>query len=130
MNLQRSSVVVALTATAGIHIALVPDHLREAPYAGALFIALSAAALLAALLLVARGDRLAWAAGGTLALAAVLGYVASRSVGLPSLGDDVGDWLSPLGVAALLCELTVAVLSCDAVLRETMLSRRWASTEL
>lgn len=130
MDLQRSSAVVSLAATAGIHIALVPDHLREAPYAGAVFIAVSAVSLLVAILLVARGDRLAWVAGGTLALAAVLGYVASRSVGLPSLGDDVGDWLNPLGVAALLCELTVALLCCDALLRDTMLSKRWASAEL
>jgi hypothetical protein len=124
MDLQRSFAVVALTATAGIHSALVPDHLREAPYAGGLFIALSAASLLVAILLVARGDRLAWATGGALALAAMLAYAASRSVGLPSLGDDVGDWLNPLGVAALLCELTVALLSCDALLRNTMWSRR------
>jgi hypothetical protein len=33
-----------LAAVAGIHITLVPDHLREAPYAGWLFLGLSAAA--------------------------------------------------------------------------------------
>ena len=40
-----------LSATAAIHMTLVPDHLRDAPYAGVLFIVLSAAALTAAILL-------------------------------------------------------------------------------
>jgi hypothetical protein len=94
----------------------VPEHLREAPYAGALFIAVSAAALGLAVLVLVRGDQLVWAGGAALALSAVLAYIASRSIGLPSLGDDIGDWLNPLGVAALLCEAGTALLCCAAML--------------
>jgi hypothetical protein len=94
----------SLSATAAIHMTLVPDHLREAPYAGALFIALSAAALTAAMLLSATDHELVWLAAGALSLGALLAYFLSRSVGLPSLSDDIGDWANPLGLAAVACE--------------------------
>ncbi len=45
-------------------------------------------------------------AGGALAA-----YLISRSVGLPSLGDDIGDWLNPLGVLAVLAEATALVIA-------------------
>jgi hypothetical protein len=108
-------VAVLLAATAGIHIALVPEHLREAPYAGVLFIVLSIAALSLATLLMIRGDLVVWTMSAGLVLSALMAYVASRAIGLPSLDDDVGDWLNPLGVAALLVELG-AWLMCSAVL--------------
>jgi len=50
-SIWRWPAAAALSATAAIHMTLVPDHLREAPYAGALFIALSAAALATAIVL-------------------------------------------------------------------------------
>jgi hypothetical protein len=112
---QRCFAAMLLAATAGIHIALVPDHLREAPYAGVLFIALSASALVLAILLVFRGDLVVWTMSAALVLSALLAYIASRSIGLPSLEDDVGDWLNPLGIAALGVE-AVAVLQCATVL--------------
>jgi hypothetical protein len=111
----RWSAAALLAATAGIHIALVPDHLREAPYAGALFIALSVAALMLAVLVVVRSQVVIWTMSAALVLGALLAYVASRSIGLPSLADDVGDWLNPLGVAALLVE-AAAILVCSGVL--------------
>jgi hypothetical protein len=113
--LRRLSAAALLAATAGIHVALVPEHLREAPYAGVLFIALSTAALAMAILLVVRSDLVVWTMSGGLVLSALLAYIASRSIGLPSLSDDVGDWLNPLGIAALAVELA-AVLQCSVVL--------------
>jgi hypothetical protein len=100
-----------LAVTAAVHIAIAPDHLREAPYAGVLFIALSCAALAAAILLLATEHRLAWTGAAALSGAALLGYLLSRSVGLPSLGDDIGDWLNPLGVAAVAAETAVILIA-------------------
>jgi hypothetical protein len=114
--LQRGAAVALLAATAGIHIALVPEHLREAPYAAALFIALSAAALALAVLLLVRSDLVVWTMSYGLVVTALLAYVASRSIGLPSLDDDVGDWLGPLGIAALGVEVAAACL-CSTALR-------------
>jgi hypothetical protein len=91
----------ALVTTAVVHLALVPEHLREAPYAAVLFAGLSVLALALALLVVRRDDPAVWLAVEALAISALLAYVASRSVGLPSLDDDIGDWVNPLGIAAI-----------------------------
>ena len=115
--------VVALAITAGIHISLAPDHLREAPYAGVLFIALSAAAFMFAVLVATSDSQLVWRGAAALSAAALLAYVVSRSIGLPSLDDDVGDWLNPLGVAAAVSE-TATALVCWNALREPRSLRR------
>lgn len=108
--LLRWPLVAALAVIAGIHVSLVPEHLREAPYAGVLFIALSVAAITTAVLLAVCNHPFVGVAAAALSLAAVLGYVISRSIGLPLLGDDLGDWLNPLGDAALGCEIAVIVI--------------------
>ena len=41
----------------------------------------------------------------TCALAS-LGYAATRTIAFPQLADDVGSWLDPLGVVAVLSEAT------------------------
>jgi hypothetical protein len=110
-SLWRWPAAAALSATAAIHMTLVPEHLREAPYAGALFIALSAAALATAIVLSATDHELVWLAAVAISLGAVIAYFLSRSVGLPSLSDDIGDWTNPLGVAAVACETLTLVCS-------------------
>jgi len=108
-SLWRWPAAAALSATAAIHMTLVPEHLREAPYAGALFIALSAAALATAIVLSATDHELVWLAAVAISLGAVIAYFLSRSVGLPSLSDDIGDWTNPLGVAAVACEAVTLI---------------------
>lgn len=105
-----------LAEVAAIHIALVPEHLREAPYAGGLFIALSVASLSVAAWMLHHDDRQAWTAAGALAAGAIPAYLISRSLGLPMMSDDIGDWLNPLGVGAVCAEAVVVVL-CLLVLR-------------
>jgi hypothetical protein len=100
----RWPAAVALSATAAIHLTLVPDHLREAPYAGALFIALTVAALATAILLSVTDHELVWRAAAAISLGAIVAYFVSRSVGLPSMSDDIGDWANPLGLTAVACE--------------------------
>jgi hypothetical protein len=104
-----------LSATAAIHMTLVPDHLREAPYAGALFIVLSAAALTAAILLAGTNHEFVWLGAGALSASALLGYFLSRSIGLPDLSDDLGDWLNPLGLTAVGCEAAAALICCGVI---------------
>jgi hypothetical protein len=108
-SIWRWPAAAALSATAAIHMTLVPQHLREAPYAAGLFIALSAAALATAIVLSATDHEWAWLAAGALSLGALAAYVVSRSVGLPSMSDDVGDWANALGLAAVACETVTLV---------------------
>lgn len=106
----RWAAVASLITTAAVHTALAPAHLREAPYAGVLFIALSATALTIAASLVRRNNELAWMAAGLISVTALLAYAVSRSIGLPSLGDDIGDWLNPLGIVAMVSETATALI--------------------
>jgi hypothetical protein len=108
-SIWRWPAAAALSATAAIHMTLVPEHLHEAPYAGGLFIALSVAALAAAMLLSATDDERVWVGAGAISLGAVLAYFISRSVGLPSMSDDIGNWGNPLGLAAVACEMLVLI---------------------
>ncbi len=107
----RWLMAILLVEVAAVHIILVPAHLREALYAGCLFIALSAATLLLAGLILVRDQPLVWAAAGAVCTGAILAYVFSRSIGLPLMADDLGDWVNPLGVGAVLAEAIAAGLA-------------------
>lgn len=112
---RRWSGAAGLAAIAAVHIDIAPQHLREAPYAGVLFSLLAAAALVSAFVLLITDHPLAWAGAATLCLGAVGAYLVSRSIGLPSLGDDIGDWLNPLGIVAVLCETAVVALAAPVL---------------
>src|SRR5690348_15329274 len=62
---------------------------------------------------IARGNRRwGWALGLLVAGGALLGYVLSRTVGLPGgLTDDIGNWLDPLGVVSIVAEALFVALA-------------------
>jgi hypothetical protein len=99
--------VVMLLATAGTHVPLIPEHLEEAPYVGVLFIALSVASVVLAVLLVRWDSPLVWTASGVMTVLALAAFIASRTVGLPQIGDDIGNWGEPLGYPAVAVEALV-----------------------
>ena len=53
----------------------------------------------------------AWAAAGLLAAATLVGFVLSRTTGLPNASDDVGNWTEALGLASMFVEGAVIVLA-------------------
>jgi hypothetical protein len=63
--------------------------------------------------MIARSHWLAWAAAGGLAVAALAGYVLTRSLPGGFLDDhgDVGNWRCPLGIAALSVETLIILLA-------------------
>ncbi|GAA2759384.1 hypothetical protein [Actinopolymorpha rutila] len=113
----RWPAALGLVTTAVVHVPLVGPHLEEAPYVGCLFIALAAACLVLAGGLVLRDNLLIWAMAGFTCLLAVAAYLLSRTVGLPQIGDDIGDWADPLGITALAAESLTVLLAATAVLR-------------
>ncbi|MEO8906731.1 MAG: hypothetical protein ABI310_01515 [Microbacteriaceae bacterium] len=112
----RWPAAVFLLANAAIHIDLAPMHLIEAPYIGALFVALSAACITLAILLIVRDNALVWAATGATSLLALIAFLISRTVGLPQIADDIGNWSDPLGYWNIAVEI-LAVVVAIAVLR-------------
>ena len=71
--------------------------------------------MLAAALLFVR-PRAGWTLGGTLALLTFVAYCVNRTVGMPGAVDDIGNWGEPLGVASLVVEGAMVLLSA-AMLR-------------
>ena len=106
-----------LLAIAVIHYLDLPGKMSETPYLGYLYIALMIGSVLAAGLLFYR-PRAGWTLGGLLALGAFVAYCLSRTTGLPAATDDIGNWAEPLGVASLIVEGVMVILSA------TMLGRR------
>lgn len=76
--------------------------------------------LTAVLLLLPWFGRLGWAAGALVGLGPFLGYLATRSVGLPGDPGDVGNWGYWVGTVSLITEAALIVLSVAAL----MASRR------
>ncbi len=93
--------IVLIVAVGLIHMYSSPGEMDEAAYLGLLFIANCVGALVAAYGIL-RGERWGWVLGLVVTVGAVVGYVVSRTVGLP--GMDVEDWLNPIGVASLVVE--------------------------
>jgi hypothetical protein len=94
-----------LIAIAALHVAAAPDEWEDARVVFWLFIALAAACLA-----LAAWPRLSSAAVLTLAVVPMIGYVVSRTTGLPGATDDIGDWANPLGLAALAVEAGLVLL--------------------
>lgn len=103
----RGTVVMAALVAGAVHVPVIAPHLAEAPYMGVLFILLTVACVLSAVVLTLAERALAYGFVATCCALAVVGYAATRLVAFPQLGDDVGNWFEPLGVVAVLSELVV-----------------------
>lgn len=111
---------IALIVIVGlIHLIEAPEYFEEAVYLGLLFLA-NFAGSLAAAIGIYRGRGWGWGLGALIAGSAFVGYVVSRTIGLPGLPVD--EWLEPLGILSLLVEglfmglyLAISVLSGTSV---------------
>ena len=75
------------------------------------YVALMAALAVVAAFLYLRESVLAWSAALVLGLATLVGFVLTRTSGLPGAKDDIGNWSEPLGMASLFVEGLLVVLS-------------------
>ena len=102
--------LVALAGIMVVHIADLGGKLSEVPYLGYAYLALILGSVVAAFPIL-RNNRQGWLLGGALALGAIIAYTLTRTTGLPNAMDDIGNWLEPLGVVALLSEAVMVALS-------------------
>jgi hypothetical protein len=84
-----------------------------------LYVALIVGCLVAARRLILTGDSTAWLLAGGLATLTFLAYATSRSIGLPTSTDDIGNWTEPLGLASLFVEGAISLLSLEKYLSTT-----------
>lgn len=117
----RWPAALCLMVNAAIHLYLTPRHLIEAPYIGALFIALSAACIILAVLLTFLDNLLVWTATGAMSLLALMAFLISRTIGMPQIRDDIGNWTDPLGYPNMVVEI-LAVTVALVVLRSWRLA--------
>jgi hypothetical protein len=105
-----------LAVVAGLaHVPVTPEHLNEAPYIGVLFMVLTTVCVVLAAALLVWDSPVVWASLGGACLLAVVAFVLSRTVGLPLIADDIGNWSERLGVVSVLTEAGVVILSALAL---------------
>jgi hypothetical protein len=108
----RAVSALALAALAVIHVVDLPGTLGPTPLVGIGYLGIVAAAIVTGGVLIARPNRLAWAAAAAVAAAAMGGYILTRALPGGFLDDhgDVGNWHCPLGITALSVESVIILL--------------------
>jgi hypothetical protein len=107
----RASAAIGLITVGIIHALEIQGQLSGAAWLTAGFVLLAACAPVAGLWLLARPSSAAWAFSGLVCFFAAGGYILTRSVAVPGDPADRGNWLEPLGVAALFTEVIVTLLA-------------------
>ena len=104
----RAAAIVGLGAIALIHLLELQGKFNETHYLGIGYALLILACVIAGAMLLHSNDRRGWALGGGSALATLVGYSLTRTVGLPQSNGDIGNWLEPIGLASIFIEALVA----------------------
>jgi hypothetical protein len=118
----RHAIVVVCAASAGVHAALVPDHLREGgPRLGGAFVLSAVLAALAAVALrrpqQAAVAKATYLATGLMLLGTAVAYVLSRTSGLPFLIPDPEE-LDPIGAVITAAEVLGGLASLFLITRK------------
>jgi uncharacterized membrane protein YfcA len=109
---------ISLVVVVGlIHLINSPEDLAEGSYTGVLYLANFFGAILAAIGIY-RERSWGWALGALVSVGAFVGYVISRTVGLPGLPVEE-EWLEPLGLLSLLVEALFVGLYLTVSVRPT-----------
>ncbi len=106
--------IFGLGGAAYIHLAEMSNKFSEVPYLGVGYGLMSIACAISIYLLV-RGDRRGWILGGATCLATFVGFVLTRTVGLPASTDDIGNWSESIGTWSLVFEGLVVVLAATVL---------------
>jgi peptidoglycan/LPS O-acetylase OafA/YrhL len=102
--------ISGLAAIIAIHTAELSGKIDETAYLGFGYVLLIAAST-AAIVLLSHRDRRGWIVAGATALATILGFVLTRTTGLPGAHGDVGNWGETIAVWSLLAEGLVVALA-------------------
>jgi hypothetical protein len=100
----RAIGVLGLLGIALVHVLDAGSKLHETPYMFVLYLGLMAIALVVAAVLLRTDSRLAWILVTAISALTFLGYVLTRTTGLPGAMDDIGNWTEPLGLSSLFIE--------------------------
>ncbi len=107
----RIVAIGGLAAVALIHVLQLPEAFDAVGYLGALFIVAIVAAVALGAMLTRMSDDRTWTAAGALPALLLIGYILSRTSGLPGFTADVGEWTEPLGLASMVVESMLVCVS-------------------
>jgi hypothetical protein len=110
----RASVAVGLAGIGLIHLLDSIGKYSETRYLFWMYVALIAGSLLTAGAVLFSRARLPLLVAAGLAAGALVGFVLSRTTGLPNATGDIGNWTEPLGLASLFVEATVVAAALGA----------------
>lgn len=117
--------LAGLAATAWIHIAEFGGKFAEVPYLGVGYILLSMACAVS-IVMVLRHRIEGWYLGGATAAATLIGYVLTRTTGLPGSLEDIGNWSEPIAIYSLIAEILVIGVSAAVYLHAR---EKWAPAQ-
>ena len=100
----RATVAVGLGAIGVIHLLDAIGKYNETRYLFWMYIALIVGCIVVTGMILFTRMRVAFLAAAGLAASAAVGYVLSRTTGLPNATGDIGNWTEPLGLASLFVE--------------------------
>jgi hypothetical protein len=110
----RAITAVGLFGVGLIHLLDSIGKYSETPYIFWMYVALIAGSIVVAVAVVFSRSRAAFLAAAALAASALVGFVLSRTTGLPNATDDIGNWTEPLGLASMFVEAAVVLVAGTA----------------
>lgn len=123
-GIARAVGALGLAGIALVHVLDAPGKYTETPYMFWMYMALIVAAIAIAVELIRTGSRLAWAGAAGLAASAIVGFVLTRTTGLPQAHGDIGNWTEGLGLSSLFIEACVVALSGAVLAARATVTRR------
>lgn len=105
----RGPLAAASVIAAAAHVPVTGEHLEEALYIGVLFIALEVVSVALAVVVLLRPSRAVYGTIAVVGALAVAALVVSRTIGLPLIQDDIGNWTEPLATVSIVAEAVMAV---------------------
>jgi len=113
----RRAVLATLTTGIGlVHLLDLPGKWEETRWMGIAYLGLIASTILVTELLLRTDHAATYLCAASLATGPMIGFVLTRTTGLPGAHDDIGNWSEPLGLASLFTEATVLLLSAVALI--------------
>ncbi|MEP6954576.1 MAG: hypothetical protein ABI950_11005 [Solirubrobacteraceae bacterium] len=120
----RAITAVGLLGIGLIHLLDSIGKYSETRYLFWMYVALIAGSIVVAAAVVFTHARVALVAAAALAASALVGFVLSRTTGMPNATGDIGNWKEPLGLASMFVEAAVVVIAGIAAALPVAIPRR------
>ncbi len=108
--------IAGLGAVIAVHTSELSGKVDETAYLGLGYVLLIAASIVSIVLLAQR-DLRGWILGGLTSAAAFVGFVLTRTTGLPNARGDIGNWSETIAIWSLVAEGLVVALTLAALSR-------------